>query len=75
MSVQLVSTKIRDDHIARRHHSLADIGRRRQDAAGIEPNRDISVSGGDVSALVNPSPNRADIAPVLVFRLQCAGRN
>ena len=72
---QPVAFEICDHDIIGGHHALADTRRRGQDTARIETNGDVAVVGGDVGALVEPTADRTNVAPVLFFRLHGARRN
>jgi hypothetical protein len=70
-----VALKVGDDEIIGRHHAFADAGGRGENAARIETERDVAVGGGDVTAIVNPAANGANVSTVFVLCLQSARRN
>jgi hypothetical protein len=74
-AAQFVALEIGDNEIIRRHHAFADAGRRGENAARIETERDVAIGRGDVTAIVNPAANGANVSTVFVLCLQSARRN
>jgi hypothetical protein len=70
-----VALKIRDDQIVGGHHAFADAGGRGENTARVEAKRDVAVGGGDVTAVVNPATDGADVAAVFVLGFKSARRN
>ena len=74
-AAQFLALEIGDDEIVGRHHAFADAGGRSENAARVEAHGDVAVGGGDVTAVVNPAADGADVAAVFVLGLQSAWRD
>ena len=74
-AAQFVALQIGDDEIVGRHHAFADAGGRSENAARVEAKRDVAVGGGDVTTVVNPAADGANVATVFVLGFQSARRN
>jgi hypothetical protein len=64
-----VAFEIGDHQIVGRHHAFADPCRRSEDVLRIQTEGNISISGSNVTTIVNPPADGANIPAVLVFRL------
>src|SRR5579864_2354939 len=74
-AAQLVALKVGDDEIVGRHHAFADASGRSENTARVEAERDVAVGGGDVTTVVNPAADGADVAAVFVLGFQGARGN
>src|ERR1700735_3139732 len=74
-AAKFAAFQIGDDQIFRSHHAFAESARGGENAQRIEADGDVTVAGGDKSALVEPVSGGADVCAVFGFRLLIAGRN
>ena len=57
-----ISVHINNDHVFRRHKTLADTRRRDEYTLVVNPSANIAVVGGDITALINAAANRYNVA-------------
>jgi hypothetical protein len=69
---ELTPVQIGDHQILRREHPFVHARRSGENAAVIQPHRNVSFTGDDVSALVHPASGDTDLAAVLLFTFRVA---
>src|SRR5260370_32439625 len=69
---ELPAMQIGDDQVSGSEHSFIHAGRSRENTAVIQPHRNVSFAGDDVSALVHPSSGNTNLATVLLFTFRVA---
>jgi hypothetical protein len=67
VTTAFLAFKIDDHHVFGMHHPFAHAGGRSQDAVIVEPNRQVTVGGGNMAGIMEFFPKLGEIMPGLKF--------
>src|SRR5882762_11066860 len=75
MPGELPPIQIRNNEILGRKRSLVHTGGSGENAVPVEPHRQVSLTGNDMSAFVHPAARDANLAAMLFYTLRVAWQN